>query len=70
MFNQVSSTQSLPASARRIPPYVLGLIAGIAAGAAMLPYTVIIVFTFLLKETGPAARASSVSLPVGEREAT
>jgi MFS family permease len=116
------------------PPYVLGLVAGIASGAAMLPYTVIkeanppgmsgtatgvvnfinftfsallgpvfgwllvrlsggaselslehyqaafhpmlygvalaIVLTFLLKETGPAARASSVSLPVAQREAT
>jgi L-serine deaminase len=116
------------------PPYVLGLVAGIASGAAMLPYTVIkeanppgmsgtatgvvnfinftfsallgpvfgwllvrlsggaselslehyqaafhpmlygvalaIVFTFLLKETGPAARASSVPLPVAQREAT
>jgi MFS family permease len=117
-----------------LPPYVLGLVAGLASGAAMLPYTVIkeanppemsgtatgvvnflnftfsallgpvfgwllvtmsggasqlslehfqgafqpmlygvvlaIVFTLLLKETGPAARASSVSLPVAHREAT
>jgi hypothetical protein len=29
-----------------------------------------IVFTLLLKETGPAAHASSVSLPVAQREAT
>jgi MFS family permease len=115
------------------PPYVLGLLAGIASGAAMLPYTVIkeanppsmsgtatgvvnflnftfsallgpvfgwllvtvsggatqmtldhyqmafqpllygvalaIVLTFLLKETGPAARTVSASIPIASREA-
>ena len=115
------------------PPYVLGLLAGIASGAAMLPYTVIkeanppsmsgtatgvvnflnftfsallgpvfgwilvtvsggatqmtldhyqmafqpllygvalaIVLTFLLKETGPAARTVSASIPIAPREA-
>jgi MFS family permease len=116
------------------PPYVLGLLAGIASGVAMLPYTVIkeanppslsgtatgvvnflnftfsallgpvfgwllvtvsggatqmtldhyqmafqpllygvalaIVLTFLLKETGPAARTVSASIPIAPREAT
>jgi len=116
------------------PPYVLGLLAGIASGAAMLPYTVIkeanppsmsgtatgvvnflnftfsallgpvfgwllvtvsggatqmtldhyqmafqpllygvalaIVLTFLLKETGPAARTASAPIPIAHREAT
>jgi MFS family permease len=116
------------------PPYVLGLLAGIASGAAMLPYTVIkeanppsmsgtatgvvnflnftfsallgpvfgwllvtvsggatqmtldhyqmafqpllygvalaIVLTFLLKETGPAARTVSAPIPIAPREAT
>jgi MFS family permease len=115
------------------PPYLLGLLAGIASGAAMLPYTVIkeanppsmsgtatgvvnflnftfsallgpvfgwllvtvsggatqmtldhyqmafqpllygvalaIVLTFLLKETGPAARTVSASIPIASREA-
>ena len=115
------------------PPYALGLLAGIASGAAMLPYTVIkeanppsmsgtatgvdnflnftfsallgpvfgwllvtvsggatqmtldhyqmafqpllygvalaIVLTFLLKETGPAARTVSASIPIASREA-
>jgi MFS family permease len=115
------------------PPYVLGILAGTASGAAMLPYTVIkeanppgmsgtatgvvnflnftfsallgpvfgwllvavsggasamtldhyqmafqpllygvalaIVLTFLLKETGPAARAVSAPLPAAHREA-
>ena len=115
------------------PPYVLGLLAGIASGAAMLPYTVIkeanppsmsgtatgvvnflnftfsallgpvfgwllvtvsggatqmtldhyqvafqpllygvalaIVLTFFLKETGPAARMVSASIPIASREA-
>jgi hypothetical protein len=45
-------------------PYVVGLVAGTASGAAMLPYTVIkeasppeaILLTFFLKETGPAIR--------------
>ena len=116
------------------PPYVLGLLAGLASGAAMLPYTVIkeanppsmsgtatgvvnflnftfsallgpvfgwllvtvsggatqmtldhyqmafqpllygvalaIVLTFLLKETGPAARTASAPIPIAHREAT
>ena len=116
------------------PPYALGLLAGLASGAAMLPYTVIkeanppsmsgtatgvvnflnftfsallgpvfgwllvtvsggatqmtldhyqmafqpllygvalaIVLTFLLKETGPAARTVSAPIPIAHREAT
>jgi hypothetical protein len=55
---------------RNFPPYTIGLIAGIASGAGMLPYTVIkeanppnmalaIIFTLLLKETGPAVRTTA-----------
>jgi len=117
-----------------LPPYVPGLVAGVASGAAMLPYTVIkeanpptmsgtatgvvnflnftfsallgpvfawllvtvsggatsmtldhyqmafqpllygvalaLVLTFLLKETGPAARTAPARVPVAPREAT
>ena len=121
-------------SANLFPPYVLGLVAGVASGAAMLPYTVIkeanpptmsgtatgvvnflnftfsallgpvfawllvtvsggatsmtldhyqmafqpllygvalaLVLTFLLKETGPAARTVPARVQVAPREAT
>ncbi len=120
--------------ANLFPPYVLGLVAGVASGAAMLPYTVIkeanpptmsgtatgvvnflnftfsallgpvfawllvtvsggatsmtldhyqmafqpllygvalaLVLTFLLKETGPAARTALARVPIAPREAT